>query len=1196
MRLGGFGFDSPGKDGTPGRSSSKNAPGGASSQHFSPNEYGYARLPPPAFNEIEFFIESPLTKKSREASRSERKTVGSFTFDILVFVSGNQTTFTTNPKVAVYVECGDAEGKDERWVYNSVKFSVCIVNFKDVRKSLYHEDSHSFCAAAVDRGWPELLSDAEITQENGWLDEQGRLCIRAAVCNRQADTIFMSGDYDTRKETGFIGLKNHGATCYLNGLLQSYFHLGKFREIVYAMRDDQIHKSGSESPSGTRMSLPLALQSVFLRLETSDHAVNTIELTRSFGWDSMDAFTQHDVQELARILCDKLEERLKGTPGDRAIQDLFEGKVDNFIECIDVDYKSTKPESFYDVPVNVRGFTGEPLISLENALKEFTAVETMEGDNAYDAEKFGKQRARKGIRFTKFPRVLSFQLKRFSFDYERMDNVKLHDRFEFGTTLDCNQFLPGAGEYVLHTVLVHSGDVHSGHYYAFVRPEVDSDQWFRFDDEQVSKCSEFAAVDDNFGGEDVYPVNLFANGGKAKPVTRPRIHSAYMLLYVKKSEWKSLMTKPSIQEVQDRVLTESRKLDERKRIHEEQKQIVTLLVSTEADLVKSQGLNRIGPAKHSVEMKAKKDAKVTEIAGDIAKILNKRDGKHTALFYLYSSNPKNPPRWCLMSPTYISASVTPKSSRLLESISPLTRGLSGLVGIHKFSEPALVDGGDRCLRDFPVTEDAGGKNSTLSVLAVTSETDQLQNWTDGSSFVLVVVKHFNVVSKNLSVVGVKYAHTDDRIATLIPWLAGRVGGNASTESADYLAFEEESGSSMRQLEILGSFGAERVVTGSTIVFQSNTITEAETEESSEDDEATVPSLLPPTFTARTVADFAQAKCSSVACTVEMHAIDERACTDGIVADGSHIDDLVEEAAMETKDGSIAFRADIRWSLRVMAAEVIKKCKLQNIDMDRNRIEVYEQPPSLNKEGPIATSDNLTSTSRVGKVATCKHLVPVEDEFAFKWDLHVVAVPRDSVMVRLFDSAVVERKAMMVNIKAELPNHGRRVTVAQFVAVTGLAAPDKKYRILDMHKAQIERIYRQDDVLNFEEILSNITNPTFEYIRVEPDDDIPRDFIEQHVSHVDRNSGIHFGYPFVVMAEAGATAKTVKSRIQQKLGVTDKRISRWRLCAESHGKLIHLKDDDQVSGSRIALEHNHPNPELLGVHRSTAHAHKPLTIR
>jgi hypothetical protein len=48
-----------------------------------------------------------------------------------------------------------------------------------------------------------------------------------------------------------------------------------------------------------------------LQLQFTGGPVSTKDLTRSFGWDTADAFQQHDVQELNRILCDRLEEKMK---------------------------------------------------------------------------------------------------------------------------------------------------------------------------------------------------------------------------------------------------------------------------------------------------------------------------------------------------------------------------------------------------------------------------------------------------------------------------------------------------------------------------------------------------------------------------------------------------------------------------------------------------------------------------------------------------------------------------------------------------------------------------------------------------------------------------------------------------------------------------------------------------------------------
>ncbi len=39
--------------------------------------------------------------------------------------------------------------------------------------------------------------------------------------------------YDSKKETGFVGLKNQGATCYMNSLLQTLYHIPYFRKVFF---------------------------------------------------------------------------------------------------------------------------------------------------------------------------------------------------------------------------------------------------------------------------------------------------------------------------------------------------------------------------------------------------------------------------------------------------------------------------------------------------------------------------------------------------------------------------------------------------------------------------------------------------------------------------------------------------------------------------------------------------------------------------------------------------------------------------------------------------------------------------------------------------------------------------------------------------------------------------------------------------
>ena len=42
-------------------------------------------------------------------------------------------------------------------------------------------------------------------------------------------------NYDSKKVTGYVGLKNQGATCYMNSLLQTLYNINYFRQVGLQM-------------------------------------------------------------------------------------------------------------------------------------------------------------------------------------------------------------------------------------------------------------------------------------------------------------------------------------------------------------------------------------------------------------------------------------------------------------------------------------------------------------------------------------------------------------------------------------------------------------------------------------------------------------------------------------------------------------------------------------------------------------------------------------------------------------------------------------------------------------------------------------------------------------------------------------------------------------------------------------------------
>ena len=91
---------------------------------------------------------------------------------------------------------------------------------------------------------------------------------------------------------------------------------------------------------------------------------------------------------------------------------LFRGKFTNYLRCVNVEDVSTRDEDFYDLQMPVKGCK-----DLYASLDEYVKEETLEGENQYQSERFGKQDANKGVAFKSLPPVLELHLRRFEYDF-----------------------------------------------------------------------------------------------------------------------------------------------------------------------------------------------------------------------------------------------------------------------------------------------------------------------------------------------------------------------------------------------------------------------------------------------------------------------------------------------------------------------------------------------------------------------------------------------------------------------------------------------------------------------------------------------------------------------------------------------------------------------------------------------------------
>ncbi|KAH7524756.1 hypothetical protein FEM48_Zijuj06G0153100 [Ziziphus jujuba var. spinosa] len=285
------------------------------------------------------------------------------------------------------------------------------------------------------------------------------------------------------------GLINCGNSCYANAVLQCL----AFSPPLTAYFLQGLH---SKTCVKKEWCFACEFESLILKVKEGKSPLSPIGILSQLqnGGSQLGNGREEDAHEFLRYAIETMQSVCLKEAGLNASSSLeeettligltFGGYLRSKIKCTKCQGKSERQERMMDLTVEIEGDIG----TLEEALRQFTSTETLDGVNKYQCSRCKTyEKAKKKLTILEAPNILTIALKRF----QSGKFGKLNKPICYPEILDLAPFMSGTSDkspiYRLYGVVVHLDIMNaafSGHYVCYVKNM--QNKWFKIDDSTVT--------------------------------------------------------------------------------------------------------------------------------------------------------------------------------------------------------------------------------------------------------------------------------------------------------------------------------------------------------------------------------------------------------------------------------------------------------------------------------------------------------------------------------------------------------------------------------------------------------------------------------------------------------------------------------------------------------------------------------------